>query len=73
MLDVFLVTLTIMLGTAYSPHVIIRFYTTRTVRGARYSVFWALFFIGILYLTAPAVGAFTKLNLLRGAQGLHGG
>ncbi|WP_147104346.1 sodium:solute symporter family protein [Nesterenkonia populi] len=69
MLDVFLVTLTIMLGTAGLPHVIIRFYTTRTVRGARYSVFWALFFIGILYLTAPAVGAFTKLNLLRGAQG----
>ncbi len=58
-----------MLGTAGLPHVIIRFYTTKTVRGARYSAFWALLFISLLYLTAPAVGAFTKLNLLRGAEG----
>ncbi|GAB3182011.1 cation acetate symporter [Nesterenkonia halophila] len=68
-LDVFLVTASLMLGTAGLPHVIIRFYTTKTVRGARYSVFWALFFISLLYLTAPAVGAFTKLNLLQGVQG----
>lgn len=68
-LDVFLVTLSLMLGTAGLPHVIIRFYTTRTVRGARFSAFWALFFISLLYLTAPAVGAFTKLNLLRDASG----
>ncbi|WP_300345560.1 sodium:solute symporter family protein [Nesterenkonia sp.] len=67
-LDVFLVTLSLMLGTAGLPHVIIRFYTTKTVRGARFSAFWALFFISLLYLTAPAVGAFTNLNLLRGAQ-----
>ena len=72
-LDVFLVTASLMLGTAGLPHVIIRFYTTRTVRGARFSVFWALFFISLLYLTAPAVGAFTKLNLLRGVQGATGG
>ncbi|MGO1192923.1 MAG: sodium:solute symporter family protein [Nesterenkonia sp.] len=68
-LDVFLVTLSLMLGTAGLPHVIIRFYTTKTVRGARYSAFWALLFISLLYLTAPAVGAFTKLNLLRSADG----
>lgn len=62
-------TLSLMLGTAGLPHVIIRFYTTKTVRGARYSAFWALLFISLLYLTAPAVGAFTKLNLLRSADG----
>jgi cation/acetate symporter len=69
-LDVFLVTLSLMIGTAGLPHVIIRFYTTKTVRGARYSAFWALFFIALLYTTAPAVGAFTKLNLLRDVQGV---
>ncbi|MFD2796717.1 sodium:solute symporter family protein [Promicromonospora vindobonensis] len=68
-IDVFLVTLSLMIGTAGLPHVIIRFYTTKTVRGARYSALWALIFIGMLYTTAPAVGAFTKLNLLSGVQG----
>ncbi|WP_120004237.1 sodium:solute symporter family protein [Nesterenkonia muleiensis] len=68
-LDVFLVTASLMIGTAGLPHVIIRFYTTKTVRGARFSAFWALLFISLLYLTAPAVGAFTKLNLLRGTEG----
>ncbi|GAA4692777.1 cation/acetate symporter [Promicromonospora umidemergens] len=68
-IDVFLVTLSLMIGTAGLPHVIIRFYTTKTVRGARYSALWALVFIGLLYTTAPAVGAFTKLNLLSGVQG----
>src|SRR5690625_4382798 len=72
-LDVFLVVASLMLGTAGLPHVIIRFYTTKTVRGARYSAFWALLFIALLYLTAPAVGAFTKLNLLRGADGATAG
>ncbi|SNR40866.1 cation/acetate symporter [Haloechinothrix alba] len=69
MVDVFLVTLALMLGTAGLPHVIIRFYTTKTVRGARYSAFWALFFIALLYTTAPAIGAFTKFNLLDGVNG----
>lgn len=68
-LDVFLVTLSLMVGTAGLPHVIIRFYTTRTVRGARYSAFWALFFIALLYTTAPAVGAFAKYNILDGVGG----
>src|SRR5690606_26257635 len=69
-IDVFLVTMSLMIGTAGLPHVIIRFYTTKTVRGARYSAFWALFFIALLYTTAPAVGAFTKLNLLRDVNGV---
>lgn len=63
-IDVFLVTLSLMVGTAGLPHVIVRFYTTKNVRGARYSAFWALFFIALLYTTAPAVGAFAKYNIL---------
>ncbi|MCK0117341.1 cation acetate symporter [Isoptericola sp. S6320L] len=69
-LDVFLVTMSLMIGTAGLPHVIIRFYTTRSVRGARFSAFWALLFIGLLYTTAPAVGAFTKLNLMQSVDGV---
>jgi cation/acetate symporter len=69
-IDVFLVTMALMIGTAGLPHVIVRFYTTKSVRGARYSAFWALFFIALLYTTAPAVGAFTKLNLLRDVNGI---
>src|SRR6056297_1500054 len=68
-LDIFLVTLALMLGTAGLPHVIIRFYTTKSVRGARYSAFWALLFIALLYTTAPAVGAFAKFNILEGLGG----
>jgi len=68
-LDIFLVTMALMIGTAGLPHVIIRFYTTRTVRGARYSAFWALLFIALLYTSAPAVGAFAKFNLLEGLGG----
>ncbi|MPZ74469.1 MAG: sodium/solute symporter [Nitriliruptorales bacterium] len=68
-IDVFLVTLSLMIGTAGLPHVIIRFYTTRTVRGARYSAFWALLFIALLYTTAPAIGVFSKYNLLEGVDG----
>ncbi|PFG42591.1 cation/acetate symporter [Isoptericola jiangsuensis] len=69
-LDVFLVTMSLMIGTAGLPHVIIRFYTTKSVRGARFSAFWALVFIGLLYTTAPAVGAFTKLNLMSSVDGV---
>ncbi|MEV6815093.1 sodium:solute symporter family protein [Micromonospora sp. NPDC051296] len=69
-IDVFLVTMSLMIGTAGLPHVIVRFYTTKSVRGARYSAFWALFFIALLYTTAPAVGAFTKLNLLQNVNGV---
>ncbi len=68
MLDVFCITFALMAGTAGLPHVIIRFYTTKTVAGARWSAFWALLFIAILYLTAPAVAAFARVNLI---QTLH--
>ncbi|HUG86896.1 MAG TPA: sodium:solute symporter family protein [Euzebya sp.] len=64
-LDVFLVTLSLMLGTAGLPHVIVRFYTAKSVRAARYTAFWALFFIALLYTTAPAIGVFAKTNLIR--------
>jgi cation/acetate symporter len=54
-----------MIGTAGLPHIIIRFYTTPSVRAARFSAGWALLFIALLYTTAPAVAAFSKTNLLR--------
>ena len=63
-LDVLLITMALMCGTAGLPHVIIRFYTTRTVRGARWTGVFALFFIAILYTTAPAVAVFAKFNLV---------
>jgi cation/acetate symporter len=63
-IDVFAITLALMVGTAGLPHVIIRFYTVPKVRDARMSAFWALFFIAILYTTAPAVGAFGRTNLI---------
>ncbi len=63
-LDVFMITAALMLGTAGLPHVIVRFYTVPRVRDARTSAAWALFFIAILYTTAPAVGAFARTNLI---------
>ena len=67
--DVFLVALALMVGTAGLPHIIIRFYTTPSVRAARYSAGWALLFIALLYTTAPAVAVFSKTNLLRDTAG----
>ncbi|WP_052668288.1 sodium:solute symporter family protein [Nitriliruptor alkaliphilus] len=63
-LDVMLATASLMIGTAGLPHVIVRFYTAKSVRAARYSAFWALFFIALLYTTAPAIGVFAKTNLI---------
>ena len=63
-LNVVLITLALMCGTAGLPHVIIRFYTAKDVKGARWTGFWALFFIAILYTTAPAIAAFSKYNLI---------
>ena len=62
-LDVFFITLALMVGTAGLPHVIVRFFTVPKVRDARASAGWALLFIAILYTTAPAVGALARLNL----------
>ena len=63
-LNIFLLTLSLMIGTAGLPHVIIRFFTVPKVKDARTSAGWALVFIAILYTTAPAVGAMARLNLI---------
>ncbi|MCF8055695.1 MAG: cation acetate symporter [Desulfocapsa sp.] len=63
-LDMFLLTMSLMIGTAGLPHVITRFFTVPKVRDARSSAGWALVFIAILYTTAPAVGAMARLNLI---------
>ncbi|MCS7066473.1 MAG: VC_2705 family sodium/solute symporter, partial [Fimbriimonadales bacterium] len=68
MIDVLAIMAALMVGTAGLPHVIIRFYTTPDVRSARYSAFWALVFIGLLYTTAPALAIFARYNLI---QTLH--
>ncbi len=63
-LDVLCITGALMAGTAGLPHVIVRFYTVPRVRDARISAGWALFFIALLYTTAPAVAAFARTNLI---------
>ncbi len=62
-LNMFVYTVSLMIGTAGLPHVIVRFFTVPSVKGARSSAGWALVFIAILYTTAPAVAAMAKLNL----------
>ena len=64
MFDVIAITLALMVGTAGLPHVIVRFFTVKRVKDARKSAGFALLFIAILYLTAPAVSVFSKLNLM---------
>ena len=64
MLNMTLFTLSLMIGTAGLPHVIIRFFTVPKVADARWSAGWALVFIALLYLTAPAVGAMARLNII---------
>ena len=66
--DVFCIAAALMIGTAGLPHVIVRFFTVPKVRDARYSAGWALLFIGVLYLTAPAVGSMARLNLMETIQ-----
>ncbi|MGM0785732.1 MAG: sodium:solute symporter family protein [Pseudomonadota bacterium] len=63
-LNMVLFTLSLMVGTAGLPHVIIRFFTVPRVADARWSAGWALVFIALLYLTAPAVGSMARLNLM---------
>ncbi|MBD8868644.1 sodium:solute symporter family protein [Nocardioides donggukensis] len=69
MLNMFLITAALMFGTAGLPHVIVRFYTAKSVRAARFSALWALFFIALLYTTAPSVAAFSKLQIIEDLQG----
>jgi cation/acetate symporter len=67
-IDVFCITLALMVGTAGLPHVIVRFFTVPKVRDARISAGYALLFIAILYTTAPAVGAMARYNLINTMQ-----
>ena len=63
-IDIFAITMALMIGTAGLPHVIVRFFTVPSVADARRSAGYALFFIALLYTTAPAVGAFARLNFV---------
>ncbi len=63
--DIFAITFALMVGTAGLPHVIVRFFTVPKVSDARKSAGYALLFIALLYTTAPAVGAFARLNLVQ--------
>lgn len=67
--DVFFITAALMVGTAGLPHVIVRFFTVPKVRDARRSAFWALTFISVVYLTAPAIAAFAKVNMFNTING----
>ena len=63
-IDIFCITAALMAGTAGLPHVIVRFFTVPKIKDARKSAGYALLFIAILYLTAPAVASFARLNLI---------
>ncbi|GHF20710.1 cation acetate symporter [Kordiimonas sediminis] len=63
-IDIFAITAALMVGTAGLPHVIVRFFTVPKVSDARVSAGWALVFIALLYTTAPAVGAFARINFI---------
>jgi cation/acetate symporter len=69
LIDVTAITLALMVGTAGLPHVLVRFYTVKSARAARWSAFWALVFIAVLYTTAPAVAAFARVNLIHTLSG----
>jgi len=68
-IDVFFITAALMVGTAGLPHVIVRFFTVPKVRDARRSAFWALTFISVVYLTAPTIASFAKVNIFNTING----
>lgn len=68
-IDMFCITAALMCGTAGLPHVIVRFFTVRSVTAVRRSACWTLLFIAVIYLTAPAIGAFARTNLLSEIHG----
>jgi cation/acetate symporter len=70
--NMFAYTLSLMIGTAGLPHVIMRFFTVPSVKAARYSAGYALVFIAILYTVAPAVGAMARLNLMNTIEPVAG-
>ena len=63
-IDMFCITAALMVGTAGLPHVIVRFFTVKSVKAVRLSACWTLGFIAIIYLTAPALGVFARTNLV---------
>jgi cation/acetate symporter len=67
-INMFCITAALMCGTAGLPHVIVRFFTVKNVGAVRKSACWTLLFIAVIYLTAPAIGAFSRVNLI---QTLH--
>ena len=69
MVDMFCITTALMCGTAGLPHVIVRFFTVKNVQAVRKSACWTLGFIAVIYLTAPTIGAFSRVNLI---NELHG-
>lgn len=62
--DLFCITAALMVGTAGLPHVIVRFFTVKSVKAVRKSACWTLGFIAVIYLTAPALGVFARTNLV---------
>lgn len=68
-INVFMVTLALMAGTAGLPHVIVRFYTVKSPAAARWSAFWALLFISGLYLSAPALAGFARYYMITTLNG----
>ena len=64
LIDMFCITAALMCGTAGLPHVIVRFFTVSDVRAVRKSACWTLACIAVIYLTAPAIGAFARTNLI---------
>lgn len=63
-LNMFCITAALMCGTAGLPHVIVRFFTVKSVAAVRKSACWTLLFISVIYLTAPTIGAFSRVNLI---------
>jgi len=63
-IDMFCITAALMCGTAGLPHVIVRFFTVKNVRAVRTSACWTLGFIAVIYLTAPTIGGFARVNLI---------
>jgi cation/acetate symporter len=68
-MNMFCITAALMCGTAGLPHVIVRFFTVKDVKAVRRSACWTLLFIAVVYLTAPTIGAFARVNLI---EKLHG-
>ena len=70
-LNIFMLTAALMLGTAALPHVIVKFFTVPTVNDARLSAAWALIFIAIMYTTISSVASFSRINIIKNIQNVE--